>query len=239
MTVTKVLCFELFGDYAQFKKYFTNMSPLSFSIPPRTALAGIIGAILGIDKDVNPEHFDEDKSFIALKLINPVKKTRIAHNYIKTDNINYVFDIRSRKPTNIEFLKNVRYRVYFSCKDEEMYQKLKEYLSNHQSIYTVSLGISGCLANYEYLGEHDVQKVPASDEMIEIDSVLPLSAVKELKLNKPLKLQKAVVPANMDNSRRVTRYEEVLFEMNGKKIPVIPKKDHYLVSNTEDRIYGF
>jgi CRISPR-associated protein Cas5h len=239
MTVTKVLCFELFGDYAQFKKYFTNMSPLSFSIPPRTVLAGIIGAILGINKDVNPEHFDSDKSFISLKLINPVKKTRIAHNYIKTDSINYIFDIKSRKPTNVEFLKNVRYKVYFSCKDDIMYQKLKDYLSNHQSIYTISLGISGCLANYEYLGEYDVEKIQKSDNVVEIDSIIPLSAVKELKLDKPLKLQKAVVPANMENNRRVTRYEEVLFEMNGEKIPLISKKDHYLVTKTQERIYGF
>ena len=55
MIPEKILCFELFGDYAQFRKFFTNMSPLSFSIPPRTVLSGIVGAILGIDKQVNPE----------------------------------------------------------------------------------------------------------------------------------------------------------------------------------------
>lgn len=63
MTPTKILCFELFGDYAQFRKFFTNMSPLSFSIPPRTVLMGIIGAMLGVDKAENPEHFTPQDSF--------------------------------------------------------------------------------------------------------------------------------------------------------------------------------
>jgi len=116
MIPSRVLCFELFGDYAQFRKFFANMSPLSFSIPPRTVLTGIIGAILGIDKNCNPEYFDYDNSFIALKLISPVKKTKIVCNYIKTSSsFSQVFNYKEHKPTNIEFLKDVRYRVYFSC----------------------------------------------------------------------------------------------------------------------------
>ena len=62
MIPSRVLCFELFGDYAQFRKFFANMSPLSFSIPPRTVLTGIIGAILGIAKNCNPEYFDYENT---------------------------------------------------------------------------------------------------------------------------------------------------------------------------------
>jgi CRISPR-associated Cas5-like protein len=46
MIPEKVLCFELFGDYAQFKKFFTNMSPTSVLFPPVAhAIAGIIGLL--------------------------------------------------------------------------------------------------------------------------------------------------------------------------------------------------
>ncbi|MCB5262649.1 MAG: CRISPR-associated protein Cas5, partial [Candidatus Cloacimonetes bacterium] len=103
MIPDKILCFELFGDYAQFRKFFTNMSPLSFSIPPRTVLTGIIGAILGIDKLKNPETFSGQNSFIALRLMSPVKKTKIAHNYLKTSSLKQVYDFAEHKPTNVEF----------------------------------------------------------------------------------------------------------------------------------------
>jgi CRISPR-associated protein Cas5h len=114
MIPDKVLCFELFGDYAHSVSSFTKHVSLSFSIPPRTVLSGIIGAILGISKHENP-NIRCDNSFIAIRLMNPVRKVRIAHNYIKTTSPSQVFEYKSHKPTNIEFLKNVRYRVYFAC----------------------------------------------------------------------------------------------------------------------------
>ena len=50
MSSINVLIFDLFADYGFVKKNYTTMSPLSFSILPRTVLCGIIGAIIGIDK---------------------------------------------------------------------------------------------------------------------------------------------------------------------------------------------
>ena len=49
----KVLVFEVYGKYAHFKKPYTTTSPLTYSIPSRTALTGIIGAIIGIEKNEN------------------------------------------------------------------------------------------------------------------------------------------------------------------------------------------
>lgn len=217
------------------------MSPLCFSIPPRTALAGILGAILGIDKAENPEHFDNDKSFIAYEVLNPVKKLRIAHNYLKTNQgMKDLFNIQSRKPTNVEYLKNVRYRLFVALEDVVLHDRLKKMLSENYSTYTIALGISGCLAHYRYLGEYPVEKKTATADTIQIDSVIPLKAIKKLALREALKLQKAVIPANMKNNREVSRYEEVLFEMNGKKIPLVPAEPYYelLLNNEIHRIYG-
>ena len=49
----KVLVFDIWSEYGHFKKPYTTTSPLTFSIPSRTALTGIIGAILGIEKGMN------------------------------------------------------------------------------------------------------------------------------------------------------------------------------------------
>lgn len=237
MTPTKVLCFELFGDYAQFRKFFTNMSPLSFSIPPKTVLMGIIGAMLGVDKAENPEYFTPQDSFLALRLINPVKKTRIAHNYLQVKSMKHFFDYKKHKPTNVEFLKDVRYRLYFSCQDEDKYQKLKSKLEQHHSHYTISLGISGCLANYEYLGEYELELMePKTDTLLH--SVIPTESIEELIMDEPLNLQKVVMPTFMNNNREVQSYDELLFEQNGKPISIKLKDDYYKVKTLNDVIHG-
>lgn len=239
MTLSKILCFELFGDYAQFRKFFTNMSPLSFSIPPRTVLTGIIGAILGITKDENPESFNLQNSFIALRLMNPVKKTKIAHNYLKTNqSLKQVYNFSEHKPTNIEFLKNVRYRIYFACEDASVYAKLKSLMEGHQSIYSICLGISGCLANYEYIGEFLLTELPKNQKLL-LNSVIPMSCVQDLILDTPLKLQKLVLPTTMKNNREVTKYEEVLIEMTGEPISLILNDASYMVEGLQDIIHAF
>ena len=47
----KCLVFDIKGDYGHFKKYYTTSSPLTFSIPPRTTVSGMIGALIGLDKE--------------------------------------------------------------------------------------------------------------------------------------------------------------------------------------------
>ncbi len=236
MIPDKVLVFDLFGDYAQFKKYFTNMSPLSFSIPSRTVLGGIIGAILGIDKHSNPRFFSEENTWFALQILKPIKKTKIALNNIKTaGSLTSFYNIGSHKPTNLEFLKEVRYRIYVSRNDHEVYDKLKDMLSNHQSVYTVSLGISGCLANYEYIGEYKLKGIAASG-FVNLSSVVPMDSVAEIDFSKPMNLQKAKVSMLMSNNREVLKYSDILFEQDGRQISLKPNDVCYVVDNENSDI---
>jgi len=45
----KVLVFDVSSDYAHFRQPYSTTSSLTYAIPPRTAIFGLIGAILGID----------------------------------------------------------------------------------------------------------------------------------------------------------------------------------------------
>jgi len=51
MKKVEVISFELSGEYALFKKPFANNQPQSFVIPPKTAILGMFGAIMGWKKD--------------------------------------------------------------------------------------------------------------------------------------------------------------------------------------------
>ena len=52
----KCLVFDIKGDYGHFKKYYTTSSPLTFSIP-RTTVSGMIGALIGLDKEEYLKYF--------------------------------------------------------------------------------------------------------------------------------------------------------------------------------------
>jgi len=213
----KILIFDIYADYAQFKKYFTNMSPLTFPIPPRTVVSGIIGAIIGINKNQNPESFSSECSFISLKIINAIKKVKLPTNYIKTIKREHFSRYENHKPTNVEYLKDPSFRIYTSHSNQNIYQTLKKNLIEHRSYYTLNLGISSCLANFSYRGEYDVKLKKGKTD---ISSVLPKGNIQNIILDNSVMLQQCTLPNIMKNNRETTEYKEFLFEINGGVITV-------------------
>lgn len=69
----KLLCFDIWADYAHFKKYYTTTSPLTFSIPPKTSIYGIIGAILGMGKNEYLYYFQPGMCQIGIQIMKPIK----------------------------------------------------------------------------------------------------------------------------------------------------------------------
>jgi CRISPR-associated protein Cas5h len=213
----KFLVFDIWSQYAHFKKPYTTTSPLTFSLPPRTVISGILAAIAGIDKNEYISCFSKDLSDIAIGIRKPVKKVRIAENLINTkESMTRIF---SRTQIRIEFLKNPKYRVYFNHSCVEIYNKLKKMLENHASFYTVSLGLSENLANYEYIGEFESIKKDL-EEQVFISSVIPLDVLKKSKLliTDEAEYFTENIPVEMTEQRKTIQFREVLFERNAKRI---------------------
>jgi len=231
----KILVFDIFADYAQFKKYFSNMSPLTFAIPPRTVVSGILGAVVGIDKKNNPEHFSNNNSFIALKINNSIRKIKLPTNYLKTTSKNHFSKFDEHKPTNVEYLKNPSFRIYVSHTDRIIYEKLKNNLKQHKSFFTLNLGISSCLANFVFFGEFDAELFMRSE--VYIDSIIPKNEIKEIGFDNNIMIQQNTMPNIMLNDREVTEYKEFIYEINGNKIKTFVKK-YYHISETGENIIG-
>ena len=231
-----VLMFDISSDFAQFRKYFTNMSPLTFAIPPRTVIGGILGAIIGIDKLENPEMFSRAISFIALKVLNPVRKTKIPTNYIKTTKKTHFGRFEQHKPTNVEYLKSPSFRIFASHQDKTLYKKLKFNLSEHRSFYTLNLGVSACLANFTWIGESEIKRKKCDQDVL-IASIVPKDLIKGITLTQDIALQQCTLPNLMQNDREVMEYREFLFEINGACIPV-QTNEYFEVRQTRENILG-
>ncbi|MBI9031135.1 type I-B CRISPR-associated protein Cas5 [bacterium] len=222
--MNKVLVFDIFGEYAHFRKYFTNMSPTTFIIPPRTVIAGIIGAIIGIDKSENPEKFLLKDSLIAVGLKREVNKVVMQINGVKATSLsNLTMPLGMKRQINYEFVKNPLYRIYFSHNDDELYNLLKNRLEMHESTYTIALGSAQCLANYEYIGEFDLSEVE-SEDYINIQTAISLDNLIEIDFTGNNKIQKSIMPNEMLNDRTVTKYEEFIYSISGATILAKTKK---------------
>ena len=72
----KGLQFKIDGDWAHFKKPETNNNPLSHNLIPKTALIGMIGAVLGIEREKMKSLFPQlsEDLLYGVELLKPVKK---------------------------------------------------------------------------------------------------------------------------------------------------------------------
>ncbi|GAH69103.1 unnamed protein product, partial [marine sediment metagenome] len=136
---------------------------LSYSIPPRTVLTGLIGAITGFKKEEYLKHFTKNQAFIATRLLKPIKKVRISENLIDIQKGIKMGRIKSRTPTRFEFIKDAGYRVYFFHTNKKLYEKIKSLIAAHKSVYTPYLGITEHIANFKIVGEVCVKQIFPND----------------------------------------------------------------------------
>lgn len=238
----KVLVFDIWGEYAHFKKYYTTTSPLTFSIPPKTTIYGMIGAILGLKKDEYLDYFQKGKCKVGIQIKNPIKKTRINLNLIDTKKAKLMSRIDTRTQIKTEFLKDVKYRIYFYHNDNMIYNRLKGYLENHKTVYSLSLGLSENLADFKFIGEHDIDKVIDNDKWVELTTALRLDDDNLAKGDIDFSQSKREyfsdkIAAEMESDRQVIDYAKVVFERQGKSIKARP--DTYYQLETGENCFLF
>jgi CRISPR-associated protein Cas5h len=224
--VMEFVIFDIWADLAQFKKPFTTMSPQTFGFPTGTSLVGMISAIVGLDKKRYWEHFPENSYVLAVGVKKPVKKVVIPINTLKTTSRKHFSRFEEHKRTTIEFIKDGKFRVYFSWKDSERFQQLKSKLANHETHYTVSLGLAWNLADFRYVDTVNGLEKSGGD-WIEFTSVIRKDLIEDVEFeDRKIFANRIPVRMKTDNSREVEQYSEYLFENEGK--PIRAKVKRYL-----------
>lgn len=236
----KVLIFDLVGSMAHFRAYYTNSSSLSYAFPPRTALTGIISAILGFERDTYYEQFNINNCKIAISVKSPIRKLIQTVNYVRTKKEDgfgnyksalnsYLHSDISTYPTPLEIIlpessNELRYRVFFLYKKQDensIFNDLKSKLENFQSYFSLCFGISEFLSWYEYIGEEEI-KEPFNSEVSSVVSEtffnqidFPNSVDTSLLIERmPLELEYD----NKERKRRLKSHRKFVFDRNGKSI---------------------
>ncbi len=191
----EILSFDLVGKFAHFRKYYTNNTAMSFTIPPRTTLMGIVGAILGKPRDSYYEEFASDKLRFGIQVKSNIKKSFHRVNYLM---IKDERDFRGRLPhvqTPVEIVSgndlrkdNVRYRIYISYYGEDnTFKELKTALLSNKINFNISLGTanhSASIENLSLIEDAEIQENKIDGKFISIDSVCKSENIEEIKFEK-------------------------------------------------------
>ena len=168
----KVLVFDIASDYAHFRQPYSTTSSLTYAIPPRTAVLGIVGAILGIESGGfgKSEHVPElgtSNVRIGVRVMKPIEKVRFNMNYSYTK-----ADVATKNVLHIqvpvEMVKEPIYRLYISA-DDAVFKQLENFVSKKECYYTPCLGITEFIARVEYVGTYEARVL---DKPTEIDSAI-------------------------------------------------------------------
>jgi CRISPR-associated protein Cas5 subtype I-B len=134
------------GNWAHFKKPETNNNPLTHDFITKTAVIGLIGAVLGIERPEMKNLFprlSEDLIY-GVQIHSPVKKESWAFK------LRYASDLYGKRPVQMEFLKKPCYTVAIGLRDEHLAYWFNEFIAAieaSEAIFTPVLGLHNCPAN--------------------------------------------------------------------------------------------
>lgn len=180
------LSFTISGPWAHFRRVEGNVVKQTYRLIPRTTVAGLVAAMLGIGRDEYYELFGPETSAVAIEPVTELRAINMPQNTLSTagEHINRVpprnrtLRIGLPDPTalrqqhNYEVLVDPAYRIDLWLADMEWYEQLKRSLENGESYYVPSLGLSEHLAEIDYHGESDVEANPEA-ETVHVDSAVP------------------------------------------------------------------
>jgi len=251
----EILSFTITGKHAHFRKYYANNTALSFSIPPRTTLMGLVAGVMGWTKDSYYEKLSSEHFRFGVRVLSPIKKSFQRLNYLsikKTGDISKSFDSdfrgrggRIQTPfevvSGLNLTKNdVAYQVFLYPTNSKspIYSDIKEYFEQQKPVFNLSLGpanFQASLQSVEIITDSQIEQIQ-TDEFTEIHSAIPSSHVDELLFKKEDAEQYNFVEEDMmpgefigDNNREVKTMNRLLFSTTNHPLRVKLNAPYYQV----------
>lgn len=216
----RCLSFTVRGPWGHFRRIEGNIVKQTYRVIPRTTIAGLVAAMLGLDRDSYYERFGPDNSHVAIEPAAQLRTMKIPMNTLSTAasdlsslnprgklSIKLPDPSKPRQQHNYEVLVDPAYRIDIALDHDETYRRLRDRLESGESYYTPSLGLSEYLATIEYHGEFDVEMSDTTSP-VEIDSTVP-DAVDSVRPQPGQRYQIERTPAYMtsdDDGRTTTGF---------------------------------
>jgi CRISPR-associated protein Cas5h len=212
--------FDVASDLAHFRRQYAITTALTYPVPPRTALCGLVGAVLGLPKNESLAPFQDSEAVFGLQILSPLRTGYVSINLVDTKQ-NPSFRLKAVNPrttVRYEVLRQPRYRVMFS--HPTLARQLAESLKHGESCYTPCLGLAWMIA---WFGDGvqivEAEEVSGDKNHREFVSLVRSDDVQdEIHWNADGVYQRVRLPAVMQPNREVTRYEAYVMDTTGRSI---------------------
>ncbi len=185
---SKCLSLRIEADWGHFRRIDRTVTKQTYRIPPRTTIAGILAAIVGVGRDGYYDVFGPDVSAVSVGFDDPIRTVAMPSLGLGT-NPGETFDSRggtgnrtvkvqfpdstaNRQLHSYHYLVDPSYRIDVAIEDPVFYGTLRERLRTGTSYYPPSMGLSELLASVDWCGEH-TPKQPESSDTVAVESVVP------------------------------------------------------------------
>ena len=151
------------GNWGHFKKPETNNNPLTHDLITKTALIGLIGAVLGIEREPMKNKFPQfsEDLLYGVQLLAPVKK--ISWGFTSCTAIKPSLP---GSPKYFEFLKNPSFLVSIALKNKRSNSYFNEFISaikESRAIYPPVLGWHNCPADLQWQSEGEFSAIKTGE----------------------------------------------------------------------------
>jgi CRISPR-associated protein Cas5h len=232
----RCLSFTVSGPWGHFRRVEGNIVKQTYRVIPRTTVAGLVAAMLGIGRDEYYDLFAPDTSAVAIEPVEDIRTMNMPMNTLSTAkesmktlnsrgslSISFPDSTENRQQHNYEVLVEPRYRIDLWLDNDKTYARLRETLEEGRSHYVPSLGLSEYLAEVEYHGEFKVNE-GTSGEVVEVSSTVPSDSIipdagTEFRMEKP--------PAYMEadsGGRRTTAFVSYSYSPDAEPLTVQAKE---------------
>jgi len=195
----ELIVFDIRGTFAHFRAYDTTRENITYPFPPRTAILGLIAGMMGKERNSYWGDHPLNNSSISIQLLSPIYRTKIRVNYVQTRNPMIIhkklkiilpkdpFEVKSKdqrgyhSQVNLNVLRDVAYRIYFSNEDNEIFEELEWRLKEKRYCYPPYLGHANMLAEVNYVAT--IEAKPMSGGIYHVDTIFPVNSVDNKNFN--------------------------------------------------------
>lgn len=226
----KGFLFDIRGNWAHYRKPETNNNPLTHDFITKTALLGLIGAVLGIERKEMARLFPQlsEDLLYGVYIKTAIKKESWAFT------LRYVVDFFQKAPKQMEFLKNPENRVALALKNERSatyFNAFQQDIQTQEARFTPILGLHNCPAELSFVtsgefsvrnGEFATQAFITEQHKLSIDKLITTEA-----FAKGFRIGVERVPTfqNEDFWNPPEKYVRVIYPSEGKEI--IARGDYF------------
>ena len=199
----KVISFKISGAFAAFRDPSVTSNQISYYIPSKSAVVGILGSMIGIKRsNILDQIYSEQyqKFFRAIKIglqfeSAPKKVTFFTnHRSLKKP---------KTKPFKTELLENPTYTVYVWT-DDDLYEKLSNAIKKHEFVYSPYFGHAYCPAQVSDFKQVDAKEVDDLDKQKTKCVILDESETYDPKFK--LKLESITAESSLIIERHIHHY---------------------------------